>query len=129
MIPEIFVSNLHASLKFYIDILGFKKEYERTNTLFTFLSFQKSQLMLQELTVNEPWLTAQIQKPFGRGINFQIEVQSVDSLYTKILNAKLTPFKQLTTETYMVQAKAHSQREFLIQDPDGYLLRFAQFLS
>lgn len=38
MIPELSVINIDESKRFYIDILGFKLEYERTNDKFAFIS-------------------------------------------------------------------------------------------
>ena len=65
LIPELVVSNLNKSLKFYVKIIGFKVEYSREK--FVFLSFQGSQIMISE---NDTWNTGKLEKPFGRGINF-----------------------------------------------------------
>ncbi|UTH14049.1 VOC family protein [Macrococcus equipercicus] len=51
LIPELEVLNIEASKNFYIEVLGFKLEYERKEDKFVFLSKDGSQLMLEE-TVN-----------------------------------------------------------------------------
>ena len=44
--PELLVSNIDKSLKFYRDVLKFKLEYERPEEKFAFLSLQGAQIML-----------------------------------------------------------------------------------
>lgn len=48
LVPELSVSNLKNSLKFYCDILGFKIEFERAEDRFAYLSFHGSELMLEQ---------------------------------------------------------------------------------
>jgi len=40
------------------------------------------------------------------------------------LYKKFSYFKTLETHSYRVNDKVYDDKEFLIQDPDGYLLRF-----
>lgn len=127
LIPELMVSDLGRSLDFYIKIIGFKKEYERKESKFAFLSFQGSQLMVQE--INNIWKTGKMKYPFGRGINFQIEVKSVKPLISS-LNKNKYPIKFKQKDNWYRQGKALlGCREFLVMDPDGYLLRFSQDLG
>lgn len=125
LIPEFYVSNFHKSLKFYTDI-GFKIKYQRTDPNFAFLSYQGSQIMIQQ---QEPeWTTAELKYPYGRGINFQIEVKNIDSIFIK-LKTKNYPIKSLIEENfYQIDNKKVKCKEFLIMDPDGYLLRFSQLI-
>ena len=82
-IPELSVSNLENSLSFY-KTLGFKIEYERPENKFVFLSMGDIQFMLQELSDKDKWNLAPLTYPFGNGINFQLEVNSVDRMYSKL---------------------------------------------
>ena len=75
LIPELSVSNINESKIFYIDILGFHLEYERLEDKFAFLSYGETQIMIEE--INGHWDTGELQYPFGRGINFQIETDDV----------------------------------------------------
>ena len=79
IIPELSVSNLEKSLKFYKTI-GFKIEYERPENKFVFLSLGEIQFMLQEITDNDKWDVAPLTYPFGNGINFQLEVENADKI-------------------------------------------------
>ena len=69
LLPELYVADFKKSLHFYVDILGFKVEYQRQNSNFAFLSYQGSQLMIQELRAREKEIE-KLEHPFGRGINF-----------------------------------------------------------
>ena len=69
-IPELSVTNLENSLKFYKTI-GFKIEYDRPENKFVFISLGKIQFMLQEISDNDKWNIMELTYPFGNGINFQ----------------------------------------------------------
>lgn len=116
LIPELSVSNYKKSLEFYAK-LGFKIEYAREK--FALLSLEGSQIMIEEVNTN--WNVGELDYPFGRGINFQIEVSNVDAL-AKIVKNK---FRDLEENKYRVNNKIMKCKEFLVQDPDGYLLRFS----
>lgn len=122
LIPELTVRDLSKTKYFYLDILGFKIEYERQEDLFVFLSLEENQLMFEE--DNGHWNTAVLEYPYGRGVNFEMKVSDVERLYQKILNAGISPFRELTINNYKTGDETSIQKEFLVQDPDGYLLRF-----
>ena len=67
LIPEMTVSNLENSLKFY-KTAGFKIEYERPENKFVFLSLGEIQFMLQEDSESDKWDLAPLAYPFGNGI-------------------------------------------------------------
>lgn len=80
--------------------------------------------MIEE--TNGHWATGELERPYGRGINFQFSVENVDTIINS-LNAKgIQLFRPLTESWYRGGEVLYGQREFLVQDPDGYLLRFAQ---
>ena len=126
LIPELGVSDFKRSLNFYTKILGFRIEYERKD--FAFISYQGSQIMIQNIK-NDSWRTGKLQYPFGRGINFQIEVKDVDRLVNSLRKNKYPIKMKLQDNWYRVKGVLLGNREFLVMDPDGYLLRFAQDLG
>ena len=75
------------------------------------------------------WETGPIEKPLGRGLNFQIIVGDVQALYEKILASGHEPFVAIYTKEYWRRDQMDTRTEFAIQDPDGYLLRFTQIVS
>ncbi len=124
LIPELSVSNLEKNLHFYTKILGFKVEYQRPENKFAFLSFQGSQIMIQEN--NEKWNTGKLEYPYGRGVNFSIDVDDVDAIVEKLKKHKY-PIKMMPKENWYRKGDTLlGVKEILVMDPDGYLLRFSQ---
>ena len=121
LIPELSVTNLEESLSFYLSI-GFKIVYRREETKFCFIELEGNQIMLEE--INDNWNVGPLEKPFGRGINISMSVSNIDDIYNRVLDNNLSIFKELETHSYRVDDKMYDDKEFLIQDPDGYLLRF-----
>jgi len=131
LVPEFTVSDLQKSLSFYLDTLGFTEKFARTDEGFSFIEMGQVQIMLEQITSNEDdlWLTAPLEFPFGRGINFQIEVKDVQTLHNNAVDAGCELFEQLETKWYRQDQVENGQTQFLIQDPDGYLLRFIQYIG
>ena len=127
LIPELAVSDINKSLEFYTKVLGFKIEYQRKESKFAFLSFQGSQIMIEQS--NNHWSTGKLEYPFGRGINFQIEVNNVQTLIRKLKKFHYPLKIPLKDNWYRKGNIMLGNREFLIMDPDGYLLRFFQDLG
>jgi catechol 2,3-dioxygenase-like lactoylglutathione lyase family enzyme len=122
LVPEMSVSDYEKSLTFYTKILGFKIEYQRKN--FSFLSFEGSQIMIEK--VNNTWKTADLEYPFGRGMNLQIEVEDIQQILASLKKHNYFLFRVPSENWYEKDNILLGNREFLVQDPDGYLLRFAQ---
>ena len=127
LVPELTVFNLKKSFQFYVEILGFQIEYQRDESNFVFLSFQGSQLMLSER--NGHWETGAFEFPLGRGINFQILVSEIDPILKALEHNGFPIMKSPWESWYRRGDECVGQLEFLVQDPDGYLLRFAKPLG
>lgn len=121
LIPELSVSNIEDSIKFYTEI-GFKIMYERKEDKFCFLELENNQIMIEE--INDNWNTGILEYPFGRGINISMSINNIDEFYEKIVSQNIKIFKELNINKYKVDDVTYEDKEFLIQDPDGYLLRF-----
>jgi catechol 2,3-dioxygenase-like lactoylglutathione lyase family enzyme len=124
LVPELSVSSLFRSRVFYVETLGFKVDYERPADGFIYLSLQGSQIMIEE--TNSHWATGELEYPYGRGINFQFSVEDVNTIIISLHANGIQLFRPLTESWYRGGEVLYGQREFLVQDPDGYLLRFAQ---
>ncbi len=129
LIPELTVSNIDKSKEFYIEVLGFELEYERLENKFAFISLEECQIMLQEKTDSDKWDKYLLEYPFGRGINFQIDVENIDDIYLNIINKGYKIEFDIEINEYRENDKIWREKEFLIRDPDGYLLRFSQTLN
>ena len=124
LIPELSVSDFEKSLGFYIKIIGFKLEYRRDESKFAFLSFGEAQIMVEQ--VNEKWKTAELKKPFGRGINLQIEVSDLDKIIKSLKDNNWPIRFGPENNCYRKEETEIECREIVVEDPDGYLLRFSQ---
>ena len=122
MIPELSVFDIEQTKRFYSD-LGFKIEYERPEEKFVFMSFQDSQFMFEQIHDNG-WNIGELIYPLGRGINFSIAVDDIEGLYKLVKTLNLEIYRELNRSIYKVNGTEETQTEFLIQDPNGYLLRF-----
>lgn len=129
LVPELMVTDIQKSLHFYVEILGFKIDYQRAEEGFAFLSFGGGQLMLDEIHATSRWKTGEFEYPLGRGINFEIEVPDAEKLIDRLKQHNIELYMNLEEKWYRKNNREVGNRQFLVQDPDGYLLRFAQDLG
>ena len=127
-IPELSVTNLENSLKFYKTI-GFKIEYDRPENKFVFISLGKIQFMLQEISNNDKWNVMELTYPFGNGINFQLEVDNVNEIYKELKENNYKITFEIEENWYRQGNRLLGNKEFLIQDQDGHLLKFFEDLG
>lgn len=127
LIPELKVSHLEQSLSFYTEILKFRIEYQRPEHHFVFLSYLGCQLMIEQ--ENAVWKTGELEYPFGRGINLAMLVDTLDVLLESLQQHHYPLFVEPAEHWYQQEQTLLGRREFLVMDPDGYLLRFAQSLG
>jgi len=127
LIPELSVSHFEKSFSFYTDILGFQIEYQRSESSFAFLSHQESQIMLSQY--NGTWKTGELEYPFGRGINIQMLVDDIEVIIRALKEHGYPLMVEPEEHWYRKDDLDVGLREFLVMDPDGYLLRFSQQLG
>lgn len=125
LIPELTVSDVQRSVRFYCDRLGFRIGYERPEDGFVFLQREECQIMIEE--DRGYWQVAELHAPYGRGINLQCAVSAVAPILASLGDYPL--FRDVEEVWYAASTAQHGVREFLVQDPDGYLLRFSESLG
>lgn len=128
LVPELVCRDLATSMAFYCGVLGFERLYGRDEPPFAYLEREGSQIMLDEITP-ESWLTGAMETPFGRGINLQIETAALEPLLEGLAGAGHDLYEAPEEAWYAGADRLYGQRQFLVQDPDGYLLRFCQDLG
>lgn len=127
LIPELKVTDFAASLDFYTRMAGFKILYQRPEELFAMLDLNGARLMIEGLSEKtRSWTAGALKQPFGRGMNLQIEVVDVECLYATFTDGEYPIFLKLEEMHYRVDHASVSQQQFIVQDPDGYLLRFCE---
>jgi len=129
LVPEFWCSDFEESLNFYTKVLGFAVVQRRDHSFHAYLELESSQIMLANWEQDGTWETAELEKPFGRGLNFQILIEDAQNLYERILAKGIKPFVELHTKDYWRTDRMDERKEFAVLDPDGYLLRFSQIIS
>ncbi|GAB3422221.1 bleomycin resistance protein [Flindersiella endophytica] len=124
LVPELLVTNTKASLEFWCGLCGFEIAYQRENEGFAYLTRGSAHVMLEQAGVGRNWITAGLDRPYGRGINFQIAVDDLDPILSSLRAAGHPLFMEPETKHYTVGDRKVEVRQFLVTDPDGYLLRF-----
>ena len=124
LLPELSASHFEKSLSFYTDMLGFQIEYQRSESSFAFLSHQGSQIMLSQC--NDDWKTGELEYPFGRGINMQMLVDDIEVIIRSLKEHGYPLMIEPEEHWYRKDDLLLGLKEFLVMDPDGYLLRFSQ---
>jgi catechol 2,3-dioxygenase-like lactoylglutathione lyase family enzyme len=137
LVPEFDVHDLDMSLRFYVGVIGFAVIFERAAERFAYLGLDGAELMLQDASgPGRRFRTAPLQHPFGRGINLQIAVPNVDETLEAVHAAGIEPVIEIEERWYDVDVVTPSgrwrqrgvmragNRQFVVADPDGYLLRF-----
>lgn len=135
LVPELNITSLPDSLAFWRDLLGFRVLYDRPEQGFAAIERDGVEFMLEEYDTGPAerlgiWDTGVREKPYGRGINFEITVADVGRLLTALSQASWPLFFGPEERWYRISdTEETGVHQFLVQDPDGYLLRLSQSLG
>ena len=126
--PEFGCTDAVASVAFYAEALGFTVEYARPAQGFYHLTREGSALMLEQLGPDS-WALAPPEPPLGRGMHLQITIDDAPALAAHLTAQSVPLFRPLEEAWYRDGARWHGQTQFVVADPEGYLLRFASPLG
>jgi catechol 2,3-dioxygenase-like lactoylglutathione lyase family enzyme len=125
LIPELDVDDLDSSLAFYVTVIGFRVLFDRPEERFAYLDLDGVHLMLEEAAgPGRRFRTAPLEHPYGRGVNFQIEVADVMAIYQRVRAAGAAVLIPLEERWYRQEQIENGNLQFVVGDPDGYLMRF-----
>jgi catechol 2,3-dioxygenase-like lactoylglutathione lyase family enzyme len=125
LVPELDVADLARALRFYVEVCGFRVDYERPEEGFAYLEREGAEIMLQAADgPGRRFRTATLEHPYGRGINLQIEVADAGGLHAAMVEAGVETLVGLERRRYRVRGEEVAAEQFVVADPDGYLLRF-----
>ena len=86
--------------------------------------------MLEEIRgTNRIWIAGTLEAPFGRGMNLEIRTDKIDELYDCVQKTGATIFLPIEEKRYRVNDALLVTRQFIVLDPDGYMLRFSQNIT
>jgi lactoylglutathione lyase len=95
-----------------------------------FLERDGAELMLEQpLAHDRRWPKAELARPFGRGVNFEIKVSDINELHSAVIAAGNECFLPLEERRYRRDNLEFGVRQFAVQDPDGYLIRLSQSIG
>jgi len=127
LVPELIVEDLSQSLAFWCDLAGFSITYQRPETGFAFVSREGAAFMLEQRNLaDRTWETGELVRPYGRGINFEVHVVSIEPTLWALRQVGWPLYAEPEEKWYRIDEREAGVRQFLVQDPDGYLLRFSQ---
>ncbi|WP_439550235.1 bleomycin resistance protein [Falsiroseomonas sp.] len=130
LVPELLVSELPASLRFWGGLCGFAVAYDRPEEGFAYLHRDGVQVMLEEaFRPGRRWITGPLERPFGRGINLQIQLPAIAPVLAALEAASWPLYLAPEEKWYRAGGHESGVRQFIVQDPDGYLLRFQESLG
>jgi lactoylglutathione lyase len=119
--PNLVVSNVENSIAFYRDVLGFALTATVPDgSPYVFAIVQSGSVEIF-LNAPEPAIAeypAFANRPIGGTLTLYMEVQGIKDLYKR-----LQPRVPIVTP---LERKFYGVTEFVIQDPDGYLLTFGE---
>jgi catechol 2,3-dioxygenase-like lactoylglutathione lyase family enzyme len=129
LVPELLVSDIATSRTFYLDVLGFSVMWERPAEKFLYLGREGAELMLEQPTHGRHFLAGKLEHPYGRGMNLQIKVSAVDALHDSVIRSGAPIYLPMEEKWYRTGDHFSGNRQFIVSDPDGYLLRFFEDLG
>jgi catechol 2,3-dioxygenase-like lactoylglutathione lyase family enzyme len=125
LVPELLVTELHRSLRFWRDLCSFTVAFDRFDEGFAYLDRDGAQIMLEERGRNRNWLTGRLENPLGRGVNFQVSVPAIEPIVAALGGANWPLYMAPEQKWYRTGTVETGVHQFLVQDPDGYLIRFS----
>ena len=119
--PNLLVASVERSLAFYVDTLGFERGMTVPDASpFAFASVISGavEIFFNDAAGAVKEYPAFGGKPTGATGTLFIEVEGVDALHDR-----LEPIVKIVMP---IETKFYGMREFAIEDPDGYVITFAE---
>jgi len=129
MVPELLVRDITASIAFWCGLCGFAIRYDRPEEGFAYLTLGNAHVMLEQQGTGRNWITGALDGPRGRGINFQVTVPNVEPILLALRAAEVPLFMEPEQKWYRMGDEEAGVKQFLVMDPDGYLLRIQSSLG
>ena len=125
LVPELLVTDINKSLSFWRDVCGFTVLFDRPDEGFAYLDLDGAQIMLDEIGKTRDWITGPLESPLGRGLNLFVRVEAIEPILASLTRAGWPLFLEPEQKWYRAGDVETGVHQFLVQDPDGYLIRFA----
>lgn len=128
MVPELHVTDLEVSLRFWRDVLGFGVAYQRPAERFVYLEHADgAQVMLCQR--HGRFETGPMLAPLGQGAMFQIYIGTIATMLAALEAADWPIYLGPRKVWRRTGDQESGQHEVFVQDPDGYLLMLAAHIG
>jgi len=120
--PNLLVANVERSLAFYEHVLGFDRGFtvpEQSPFVFASVNSGPVEIFFNDAATAIKEYAAFAGKPLGATGTMYIEIEGVDALHDRLKGANVPIVMPPATQFY-------GMREFAIEDPDGYVVTFAE---
>lgn len=125
LMAEMMVDDFPRSYAFWTKVLGFTPAFTRPAQKLACLEHPDGgQVMIYER--DGDWEVAEMLPPFGRGIVVQLYVRDANAAAARVRAAGHPFYLDLREKWRDWGDRLGGQREFLVQDPDGYLVMVAE---
>jgi catechol 2,3-dioxygenase-like lactoylglutathione lyase family enzyme len=129
LVPELLVESVAVSIEFWCGLCGFEVRYDRPEEGFAYVVLGGAHVMLEQAGVGRNWVTGPLERPLGRGVNLQISVPAIEPILMSLREGGWPLFMEPETKWYRIGDTESGVQQFLVTDPDGYLLRFQAALG
>jgi lactoylglutathione lyase len=119
--PNLLVANVERSLAFYVDILGFARGMtvpDQSPFAFASVASGPVEIFFNDAAGAMKEYPGFAGKPIGATGTLFIEVEGVNALHDRL--------KTSVKVAMPIETKFYGMREFAIEDPDGYVITFAE---
>lgn len=119
--PNLLVASVERSLAFYVDTLGFARGMtvpDESPFAFGSVTGGAVEIFFNEITGAVKEYPGFAGKPIGCTGTLFIEVEGINALYDRL--------KGRVKIVMPLETKFYGMREFAIDDPDGYVITFAE---
>jgi uncharacterized glyoxalase superfamily protein PhnB len=108
------VRNLQTSTRFFVNVLGFQRDFGDESDVWSFLSRDSFKVMLGECPGDRP-----ASELGSHSYVAYVTVEGLDALYEEVAVRGAEVISEPTTEPW-------GMREFSIRTPDGHRIRFGE---
>jgi lactoylglutathione lyase len=122
--PNLLVATVERSLAFYVDTLGFARGMtvpDESPFAFASVTSGPIEIFFNDAAGAVKEYPGFAGKPIGCTGTLFVEVQGIDALHDRL--------KPSVTIVMPIETKFYGMREFAIEDPDGYVITFAERTS
>ena len=119
LVPELKVTDIGVSLRFWRDLLGFRVMFDRPEERFAYLDLDGAELMLDQRDGGPDarrgiWETGPMERPFGRGINLELQCDDYDGTLARLTDAGVPIYFGPEERWYRTGDHQTGVRQFLI---------------